>query len=204
MITKELCRAARGLLGWTQQDLADASGLSKTSINNFEKGHSNIKLESLEAIRASFEKAGVEFLADKGVQIRSEYAKIFKGSTAYEELLTELIKDKNIQDDLMIAIGENVLFKENENDRLVQFLEDNKLQKITKILCAKDSFSYFKKFQCRSLPITTEQIIHTYVCGNKVALKWWDEFNLLIVSGDIAAGAKETFKENWERSSAKV
>ena len=34
MITIEQCRAARGLLGWTQQDIADASGLSKTAINN--------------------------------------------------------------------------------------------------------------------------------------------------------------------------
>ena len=42
MITIGQCRAARGLLDWTQQDLAEACGLSKTAINNFEKGHSDI------------------------------------------------------------------------------------------------------------------------------------------------------------------
>ena len=67
MVTIEQCRGARGILGWTQQDLADASGLSKTAINNFEKQHSDIKAESLRAIRLAFESANIEFIGSEGV-----------------------------------------------------------------------------------------------------------------------------------------
>lgn len=72
MITIQQCRAARGLLDWTQQDLAEASGLSKTAINNFEKGHSDIKAESLRAIRMAFESADVEFTGMDSLRLKSE------------------------------------------------------------------------------------------------------------------------------------
>lgn len=68
MITIEQCRAARGLLGWTQADLAQASGLSKTAINNFEMGRGDVKQTSLEAMRHAFEREQIEFIEGCGVK----------------------------------------------------------------------------------------------------------------------------------------
>ena len=89
MITIEQCRAARGLLDWTQQDLSEASGLSKTAINNFEKGHSDIKNESLRAIRMAFESADIEFL-ENGVRRRSDTVRILKGPKAQADLVDDI------------------------------------------------------------------------------------------------------------------
>lgn len=89
MITIEQCRAARGLLDWTQQDLSDASGLSKTAINNFEKGHSDIKNESLRAIRMAFESADIEFM-EHGLRRRSDTVRIIKGPNAYSDLFDDI------------------------------------------------------------------------------------------------------------------
>ena len=38
LATPEQCRAARGLLGWSQSQLADRANVSRTTIANFEAG----------------------------------------------------------------------------------------------------------------------------------------------------------------------
>lgn len=40
LLTKEVAKAGRALIGWTQQDLADRSGLSIGTIQRFETGGS--------------------------------------------------------------------------------------------------------------------------------------------------------------------
>jgi len=97
MITIEQCRAARGLISWTQQDLAEASGLSKTAINNFEKGHSDIKADSLRAILSAFESANIEFLGRSGLRKRSENVKIFHSEYAFENLLDDVFETLKFQ-----------------------------------------------------------------------------------------------------------
>ena len=56
-----LCRAARGLVGMTQADLAEKSNVSLPTIKNFERGASVPYPNNLAAIVAALETAGVEF-----------------------------------------------------------------------------------------------------------------------------------------------
>jgi transcriptional regulator with XRE-family HTH domain len=62
MITAGQIRAARALIGWKQVDLAKKSGISEISIKNIERGVTDPRYRTLEAIQAAFEKAGVVFL----------------------------------------------------------------------------------------------------------------------------------------------
>lgn len=56
-------RAARGLLDWTAQDLADRSGVSFSTIRRIETpGPRAVRDETLLVVRAAFEKHGVEFV----------------------------------------------------------------------------------------------------------------------------------------------
>jgi transcriptional regulator with XRE-family HTH domain len=57
------CRAARSLLDWTQERLAEVSGVSVTAIRNFERGATTPIRANLAAIKAALETAGVEFIA---------------------------------------------------------------------------------------------------------------------------------------------
>ena len=65
-ITAAQCRAARGLLGWTQQTLADRAGIGTVAINQLENDVSQPRRATLDVIRRAFEAAGVEFIDENG------------------------------------------------------------------------------------------------------------------------------------------
>ena len=64
MLTSEQIRAARSLLRWTAQDLAENSGVSGRTVQRLEAatgvpgGHT----KNLEAVRLALEQAGVVFI----------------------------------------------------------------------------------------------------------------------------------------------
>jgi transcriptional regulator with XRE-family HTH domain len=61
LLTPGQCRAARSLIGWSQEQLAAASKVAKATIANFEAGKRESYSRTLDDIRAALESAGVEF-----------------------------------------------------------------------------------------------------------------------------------------------
>ncbi len=55
-------RAARALVGLSQDELAEASGVARQSIKNIERGVTDPRLSTAMAIKTTLEKAGVRFL----------------------------------------------------------------------------------------------------------------------------------------------
>jgi transcriptional regulator with XRE-family HTH domain len=66
MINSAQCRAARGLLAWSQQDLADAAGVGIVTIHQLEAGTSEPRRATLQVVRHAFEAAGVQFIDENG------------------------------------------------------------------------------------------------------------------------------------------
>jgi transcriptional regulator with XRE-family HTH domain len=66
MITPAQSRAARGLIGWSQSELAEASGVSLSTIRDFETGRRTPFGNNMAAIVRSLERAGVEFIPENG------------------------------------------------------------------------------------------------------------------------------------------
>ena len=68
MITARQSRAARALLGWTQQELADKALVSLTALKRLESEKDLRVYESTEdQVRRVFEDSGITFLrSDKG------------------------------------------------------------------------------------------------------------------------------------------
>ena len=62
MITRGQIRAARGLLDWTQAELAKAAGLSEVAVKNLERGRTDPCVSTLTAIQEAFDRAGLVFL----------------------------------------------------------------------------------------------------------------------------------------------
>ena len=66
MVTPEQCRAARGLLGWSQQALARHARVGIVTIHQLETGLSQPRRATLDVIRRALEAAGVEFIDENG------------------------------------------------------------------------------------------------------------------------------------------
>ena len=67
MITSEQLRAARGLLGWSQSDLAAQAGLSLPTVKRLETGTGpRVSNDARSKLQQALEAAGVEFLAENG------------------------------------------------------------------------------------------------------------------------------------------
>jgi len=75
MITPRQIRAARALLGWSQQQLADKAIVSLNAVTRLEKGKVDSRLSTVNAVERALTKAGVDFLPGgekgEGVRLRS-------------------------------------------------------------------------------------------------------------------------------------
>lgn len=66
MINPRQCRAARALLGITQQQLAEAAGIGKRTVIEFEQGTRDPMMSTVERLRYALESQGIDFLGGDG------------------------------------------------------------------------------------------------------------------------------------------
>jgi transcriptional regulator with XRE-family HTH domain len=66
MITPMQCRAARGLLDWSQRDLAEKAGVGIVTVRQLEAGTHEARRATLDVVQRAFEAAGVEFIDENG------------------------------------------------------------------------------------------------------------------------------------------
>jgi predicted transcriptional regulator len=75
MITSRQIRAARALLGWSQQQLADNAIVSLNAVARLESGAVDSRISTVQAVQKALAKAGVEFLSadqkGEGVRLKS-------------------------------------------------------------------------------------------------------------------------------------
>ena len=65
-LTPGQCRAARGFLNWSQNDLETAAKVAKKTIADFERNSRQPYPRTLDALQAALEAAGVEFTPENG------------------------------------------------------------------------------------------------------------------------------------------
>src|SRR4051812_8484848 len=92
MITIEQIKAARGLLDWSQEDLARKAELSKAAINNLERRIVLPRFATLQKIQTTMENAGVEFIEGPGVRQRGEIlqVRLLEGKDAIFRLFDDI------------------------------------------------------------------------------------------------------------------
>ncbi len=79
-ITPELCRGARAILGWSQQDLAARAEVARTTVADYELGQIAPQARTLRDLVAALEGGGIEFLPPKenisrgGMMLKWDYA----------------------------------------------------------------------------------------------------------------------------------
>ncbi|PIR31691.1 MAG: transcriptional regulator [Alphaproteobacteria bacterium CG11_big_fil_rev_8_21_14_0_20_44_7] len=91
MITVEQMKAARALLGWNQQDLANIAKMSKPAIANIERKLTSPRTDTITAIQKAFEVGGIEFI-DGGVRYKRDslQVQVLKGENSLQLLWDDI------------------------------------------------------------------------------------------------------------------
>ncbi|MDP9127247.1 MAG: helix-turn-helix domain-containing protein [Pseudomonadota bacterium] len=90
IVTGRQIRAARGLMGWSMEDLADKAGVTTVTIRHIESESVTPQEKTLSSILSVFDKQGVEFHEDEGVKLRRQYARYYSGKSGYRQLLDHI------------------------------------------------------------------------------------------------------------------
>jgi transcriptional regulator with XRE-family HTH domain len=72
MISPAQIRAARALIGWSQQDVAETVRMTSAALSRLESGQTKGRAKTLERLEDIFVQAGVEFLSGDGVRLRQK------------------------------------------------------------------------------------------------------------------------------------
>lgn len=81
------------MLGWSQKDLGDHSGVSVQTIKLFETGRIDSTPDTLGMIQDSFERSGLEFLSGNGLRFREDLLTVFERKTEEENIFLYLLDD---------------------------------------------------------------------------------------------------------------
>ena len=68
MLTPAKCRAARGLLNWSQQKLAEEAGVGVVTVRQFEGQAAQPRRATMDVLVRAFESAGIRF-TEHGVEL---------------------------------------------------------------------------------------------------------------------------------------
>ncbi|MBI1300063.1 MAG: hypothetical protein GC137_00255 [Alphaproteobacteria bacterium] len=214
MITGKQCRAARALLDLSQQDLADLTNPSRMAIARFENDEKCSK-QTIENLQLFFENHGIEFIGEKGVNLRDEYMYSLRGVDGMRLLYDDIYETAKLAygDEFCIFNGvPDLILKwvgkewyQDHTKRMVD-VKDNIIFKViieegTDNLIG-DAFVEYRYWPSGSfLP---EMI---YIYGNKVAFFSFSEDNVDIkvnVSSKQAESMRVLFSSAWDERAIRI
>lgn len=190
-ITTSQIRGARGILDWSQAELSKRTNISTTSIGNIESGNTQPRESTLQVIRKAFEDAGIEFLPDNGVRMRTGQVKIFTGRVGVFDFYKDVHKTLQKQ-------GGEVLVSNVDEKKFVRVLgeaagdhisEINKLENVTYKILTQEGDDYFpgaSYAEYRWVQKEHFSSVPFYVYGQKLGIILFDNEPTIIVM-DYAA-----------------
>lgn len=206
-ITTAQIRGARGILNWSQSDLADRTGISATSIGSIENGQSTPRENTLKAIRQAFENSGIEFIGKEGVKIRSGSVRVYNGRVGFLSFYDDVYK--TLKDNCSEVLVSNV----NERD-FVKWLgefKDTHIERMSSLeglsfkILIRDGDDYTpagRYAEYRMMPKELFSSVPFYVYGDKLAVMLFDLEPTIIVLEypAVSAAYRVQFEDIWQRS----
>lgn len=208
-ITVEQIKAARGLLEWSQEDLADAAILSRPAINNLERRVTNPHGNTIERIQKALEKAGIEFI-DGGVRYRKHIldVEIFEGDNALyrvNEDVYETLKDLPKEERRLLVSGcDERNFTSIGGDRALAQFDKLREVEIETFLLVQDGDTYFieepKYYRWVSEEIFS-QVPHFVYADKYAIILWGPPVKIVFIhNSDIAKSYRKQFYAQWDKA----
>lgn len=139
--------AARGLLRWSGNVLAEKAGLTRDTVNRIEDGSVQPQKGTLTDIIRVFDQNGVEFTENWGVRFKPQGVEVligeqglqrfFDGVFEYSKTHGGTIMQLGIEEDMFWAMG--VDFANAHRKRMTDLVKERKDIKVLAILCEGDT-----------------------------------------------------------------
>jgi transcriptional regulator with XRE-family HTH domain len=208
-ITTAQIRGARGILNWSQQDLAQRTGISATSIGAIENSQTTPRESTLATIRKTLENGGIEFIGTDGVRKRSGDVRVFTGQEGYLDFFNDVYETLNKTPGLVRVsnVDERTFVKwhgEMGSDHLKK-METLKQKKVSYkiMICEGDDFFPASDYaEYRWLPQSQFSTVPFYVYANKLGILIFDnEPKIIMINFPMVAEAYiKQFDTAWENA----
>jgi transcriptional regulator with XRE-family HTH domain len=211
-LTPSQLRAARGLLDWTQEVLAEQAGIAHDSIKKFENGHTKKLQERSEAaLRETFEKAGLEFLDNCGVRFRPDGLQVLNGRDGLIQFLDGVYEYLRASGGRVLVTGvedhvwtgvlqDYAVFHKDRMADLVRGRADIHIRTI--VHEDEDNLECTAYSEYRGLPHMSFASVPFYIYGDNLGIMTFHVDQapkiILIHSAAIAAAYARQFEELWK------
>jgi len=206
MISIGQIRAARGLLGWSQTELASKSGLSQRAITTLETGKHRPNSGTLDAIEKVLLENGIELISD-GVRLNSPTILVLDVDDMpkkfFEFALDAIQKDSNIKE--VLASGLNQALLSEKGRKLAQsYLTQIETLGVTERILVSEDFE--TEFSLGSLSryrgIKRDYFSAnspTFIFGDYYYLMLPDEQKVVIIhNANMADFQRRVFENLWK------
>lgn len=207
MISIGQIKAARALLNWNQEILAEAAGLSKPAIANIERSKVIPRVETLTLITKALENAGVEFTDGMGVRLRGEMLQIqqLDGSQAIFRLWDDMLQTLNHGGERLISgVDERVFDRVAGKERFRQALDKFAKNDITSRILAQEGDTYFVEPISHYRWVSDDWFsqIPYFIYADKYAILLTEPQQriILIENRIIAESYRKQFNAVWQRA----
>jgi transcriptional regulator with XRE-family HTH domain len=208
LITIPQIKAARGLLDWTQEDLANRAGLHVDQVRKFEIGKAQ-KIGILDAIYKAFTAQGLDFV-DGGVVQRKYEIRTLHGQAGFWEFYDDVYETvrehggdifvHNVDESLFVKwLGERDALYDERMGGLSNFKQ--------KIIIREGDTNFAASFGTTEYRWAAKGEFHSstpfYLYGKKLAMIMFDPNDVSIFIIDqprIAESYRTLFLSSWERA----
>ena len=208
MIEPRQIRAARALLNWSQDDLATASGIARSSIKNIENDITTARKDTIHDIQAALENCGIEFMAGSGVRVKSDFVTHLAGKDTFLKILEDVVqtlRSNIIPEALFSCVVDSMSPPEVIDAYRYMRNQGIKMRSLVKVT---DTVLYGNLNEYRCLP---EKFFHNnaqIIYHNKIATMILDEATgtdkaaIIIRNAPLAEAQKNLFEFIWSQCPA--
>lgn len=211
MMSSAQVRAARGLLNWTQSELANRCSLTKATIANIENEKHHLTSKTANKIHQAFKNAKVEFLVNDGIRSKFDIIKTLDGREGFIYLLNDIY-------DSVKDAGGCVKISGIEKKSLAKMLDkeyfemhENRMQKVKNLSCKilisdrDDDVDHQNYKEYKQIPSEYFFPLPIYVYDRKVAFVIFDPLRVLLIENfHLFLVNSNQFDMIWDNISKKL
>jgi transcriptional regulator with XRE-family HTH domain len=205
MIEPAQIRAARSLLGWSQERLSKAAGVAKNEIWKIEREKVTPRPETIGKVQKALEIAGVEFLPQSGVRRMDRLVVTYEGPRSNQQLLEDIFEMlRNTGGEILIAHLKEDVAEENLGEAFIkEQIRKRKEAGIThrllvrandpKLIPPLDTYHILPDKYFSEYPL--------WIYGSKLALLAGDPGKSVVIDDErFADCARKLFNFIWDRT----